>query len=378
MSTSLLDILKFIEDTYQSTIGTTQSAFNVIVGEIRAVAGIGALIYIFSRLAGQIMRSEPIDFFPYMRPFLIVMMIALAPSLCNVMDKMSMEFYNKNNARNTKLTAEIAKIEGKLDQAVRRKWEIKGQNPQVGIPVNPSDTGLLSFVKNAYSRLLQTISSQMEEWGDYLKAALLSLIQDILLILMQVAEACLYLISICYRLILRLAAPIVFCAAIFPGMTNALVDWFAKYINFCLMPFVASVVSTICFTINENYLNAYIANINAYIAGGGSATSDPTLMGLSYIGLLIICLVFYFQVPSLTSLFVTAGGVSMLIAGATSQLNRRAISPATSMGKNTAKAGLALGTMGAGAVGGAAIGAAGSIGRGLTSMRSGMRETART
>ena len=376
MNTSLLDILKFIEDTYQSTIGTTQSAFNGIVREIRAVAGVGALIYIFSRLAGQLMRSEPIDFFPYLRPFFIVMLIALAPSLCNVMDKVSMEFYNKNNARNTRLTAEIAKIEGKLDQAVKKKWEIKGQNPEVGIPTNTGG-GILSFVSNSYSRFMQAIGSQIEELGDYLKAALLSLIQDILLILMQVAEACLYLISICYRLILRLAAPIVFCSAIFPGMSNALVDWFAKYINFCLMPFVASVVTTICFTINENYLNAYIANINSYIAGGGSATMDPTLMGLSYIGLLIICLVFYFQVPSLTNLFVTAGGVSMLIAGASSQLNRRAINPATSFGKNTAKAGLAMGSIGAGAAGGAAIAGVGSMARGLTSMRSGMRESSK-
>ena len=74
----------------------------VILGVVRVVQGfvdkdlngggkaanfiIGALIYIFSRLVGQIMRGEPIDFLPMLRPFLIVMLIALVPSLCNVID----------------------------------------------------------------------------------------------------------------------------------------------------------------------------------------------------------------------------------------------------------------------------------------------------
>ena len=166
---------------------------------------------------------------------------------------------------------------------------------------------------------------------------------------MQVAEAALLLISVGYRIILRLAAPIAFACAIFPGMSSAMSEWFAKYINYSLMPFVASIVGKIAFAFTFKYLYAYTQYFDSYGLKTGADNTDPTLMGIAFIGLLCCCLVLFFQVPSLTNMFVTAGGVGAMVAGATSLLDRGS-QPIRSGAVTAGRGALLGGTMLAGGV----------------------------
>lgn len=346
-------ILKFVEDVYQKTLidPAYLGTYSQLNTTFRSVAGIGALVYIFSRLIGQIARGESIDFFPYMRPFMLVGFLALAPSLCDVIDDVGETLWNKNKGRNTQIYASIQRLETKVDAALRRKWELKANNPTVS---QTGNGGLGSYFAAALSNMSSLFADKFDEYGDFIKAWLLSVLQDFLMVLLQVAEACLYLMSICFRLVLRLAAPFAIVAAIFPGMSNALVEWIGKYINFTLMPFVASVVGTICYAISENYMTLYLASLTTY-SKTGAESADPTLMGIAYIGVLIVCLLLFFQVPSLTNLFVSIGGVGQLMQGAGSRL--------TSAGMGVARKGATAGKV-AGA--GACI-AGGGVAKGVAS-----------
>ena len=52
-----------------------------LIGVGRGIAGFGALCYISYRVWGHIARSEPIDFYPLLRPFAIGLAITLFPAV---------------------------------------------------------------------------------------------------------------------------------------------------------------------------------------------------------------------------------------------------------------------------------------------------------
>ena len=361
MNATLQTIVDLIWQQYTAVkAGIINDIFTSLSQQVRLVAGIGALVYIFSSMIGQIARGETIDFFPYLRPFLLVGMIALAPSLCDIMDKMGRDLYDASEQGNMDLSRRIEKQEDLMRQAVQTKHTKKANNPAVSI--TPAVvTGFGSFAGTA--PLLQdngnSFSDGFEELGSKIKAWLLSLIQDILLILMQIAEAALILISIGYRLILRVAAPIVFVAAIFPGMSGGMAEWFSKYINYTLMPFVATIVGKVAFKFTLEYLTQYTNSLNgSFTPGIGADAVDPTLMGIAFIGMLACCLVLFAQVPSLTQMFVTAGGVGAMVSGATGMLSRGA-DAAGSVVKPVVKGGAALTAMTTVGVAGYALGGIG-------------------
>jgi hypothetical protein len=59
---------------------------NTIEPYIRIVASMGALIFIFSRLIVQIANNQEIDFLPYLRPFLILLLIPFSAAICTAID----------------------------------------------------------------------------------------------------------------------------------------------------------------------------------------------------------------------------------------------------------------------------------------------------
>jgi hypothetical protein len=132
---------------------------------------------------------------------------------------------------------------------------------------------------------------------------------------MQIAECCLLLISISFRIVLRIGFPITVALSIFPGFTSSLAYWFGKYINFALLPAVAAMYSSIAFNLCDTYIGSY--DIETSMATMGVETQQPEFLGLAFIGLLFLSLIGYWQVPSMTAMLVNVGGVGTIVQGAT-------------------------------------------------------------
>lgn len=331
------DILKTLEQVYQSTLTSSNSAAEKIEVSIRAAAGIGALVYIFSRLIGQISRNEPIDFFPYLRPFLMVLLIASAPKMCDVMDAFGKKTVGLVNASNGDLYEKVKKNTEMIQKKIREKWDEIGTNPQRYKEIFGGD---LNEDREAFMGLGSVgvdFKIGFQRFTEEFKFQILSALQDILMAIMHLAEAILFLISICYRLILRMGAPIAFVLAIFPGFTQNIASWFGSYINYTLMPTVAALYSSIAFAASDAYLNAY--DPAAAVQSGGAEAQQPEYLGLAYIALLVMFLIGYFQVPSMTNMLVTVGGVGAMVQGATRMANQTIGSATSSVAKGTAGAG---------------------------------------
>ena len=305
----LFDAYKTLLGLYADMTASTMDITALIESKIRAVAGIGALVYIFSRLIPQVMRSESIDFFPYLRPFMLMVLIGLSPRICNGIDKLGESIRTAVERQNGTLYEKIAEQTKLLQQTVDAKWQEIGEHPELFRQVDPT------FDPDAFGSSLKL---SFAEYSEKFKYELLSYTQDILLALMQLAECILFLISFTYRLVLRMGAPIAIALAVFPGMTNNIAEWFGKYINYTLLPTVAAVYSSIAFKVTLKYLSYYDPKTIVLGNAGGAEAHTPEYMGLAFIGILVMCLIGYCQVPSMTNMLVTVGGVGAMVQGATS------------------------------------------------------------
>lgn len=305
----LFDAYKTLLGLYADMTASTMDITALIESKIRAVAGIGALVYIFSRLIGQVMRNEAIDFFPYLRPFMLMVLIGLSPRICNGIDKLGESIRTVVERQNGTLYEKIGEQTKLLQQTVDAKWQEIGEHPELFRQVDPS------FNPDAFGSSLKL---SVAEYSEKFKYELLSYTQDILLALMQLAECILFLISFTYRLVLRMGAPIAIALAVFPGMTGNIAEWFGKYINYTLLPTVAAVYSSIAFKVTLKYLSYYDPKTIVLGNAGGAEAHTPEYMGLAFIGILVMCLIGYCQVPSMTNMLVTVGGVGAMVQGATS------------------------------------------------------------
>ena len=305
----LFDAYKTLLGLYADMTASTMDITALIETKIRAVAGIGALVYIFSRLIGQVMRNEAIDFFPYLRPFMLMVLIGLSPRICNGIDKLGESIRTAVERQNGTLYDKIAQQTKLLQQTVDAKWQEIDDHPELFKEVDPS------FNPDAFGSSLKL---SFAEYSEKFKYELLSYTQDVLLALMQLAECVLFLISFTYRLVLRMGAPIAIALAVFPGMTNNIAEWFGKYINYTLLPTVAAVYSSIAFKVTLKYLSYYDPKTIVLGNAGGAEAHTPEYMGLAFIGILVMCLIGYCQVPSMTNMLVTVGGVGAMVQGATS------------------------------------------------------------
>lgn len=305
----LFDAYKTLLGLYADMTASTMDITALIESKVRAVAGIGALVYIFSRLIGQVMRNELTDFFPYLRPFMLMVLIGLSPRICNGIDKLGESIRTVVERQNGTLYEKIAEQTKMLQQTVDAKWQEIGEHPELFRQVDPT------FDPDAFGSSLKL---SFAEYSEKFKYELLSYTQDILLALMQLAECILFLISFTYRLVLRMGAPIAIALAVFPGMSNNIAEWFGKYINYTLLPTVAAVYSSIAFKVTLKYLSYYDPKTIVLGNVGGAEAHTPEYMGLAFIGILVMCLIGYCQVPSMTNMLVTVGGVGAMVQGATS------------------------------------------------------------
>jgi hypothetical protein len=224
-----------------------------------------------------------------------------------------------------------------IQKKIREKWDEIGTNPQRYKEIFGGD---LNEDREAFMGLGSVgvdFKIGFQRFSEEFKFQILSALQDILMAIMHLAEAILFLISICYRLVLRMGAPIAFVLAIFPGFTQNIASWFGSYINYTLMPTVAALYSSIAFAASDAYLNAY--DPAAAVQSGGAEAQQPEYLGLAYIALLVMFLIGYFQVPSMTNMLVTVGGVGAMVQGATRMANQTLGSAASSVAKGTAGAG---------------------------------------
>lgn len=259
----------------------------------RVIAGFAALTYIAFRVWRHIARAEPIDVFPLLRPFAIGLVIAFFPAFLGLMNGVL-----KPVATATK------QMGGDSRKAIRwhTRQEIlstQKEPPPGAIPGTQGNNQWQKYKQPDGQAGSQGSSSMLSRVFSFfsLKSYIKAAISEFVGILYAAAGLCIDTIRTFYLIILAILGPLVLGLSVFDGFQQSLSTWIARYINVYMWLPVANIFGAITGKILENMM-----------------TLDQDFYStVAYIIFMLISIVGYTTVPSVSSYIIHAGGKDTLL-----------------------------------------------------------------
>lgn len=310
----------------------------------RAIGGVGALIYISSKVWGHIARSEAIDVYPLLRPFLIGLCILLFPQLCQGLRGMTGAISHSTDSIRMDKSAEIDRLQTEKKRILDSKPENKDFATNDAYEQKLKDlagpTGMggigdrmsLSFNKIAYD-----VNQNFREW-----------MKNTLELFHVAARLLISVMSTFLLIVLSVLGPLTFGIAIFPGFGGGITKWLGNFITISLWVPVANVFGAMMATFQVQMLQSDVDRLNA---NAGVDSAD-----FGYLVFLCIAIVGYALIPKITEMLIAASGAS--------QMSSAFIGAATGAAAGAGAAAGVAGRAGASGVSGAATGMGGAIGMG--------------
>lgn len=259
----------------------------------RAIAGFAALAYIAFRVWRHIARAEPIDMFPLLRPFAIGIAITFFPFFLGLM-----------NGVLKPVVQVTAAMGGNSQKAILWHLQQEEQSAQKEPPSGavPGQAGNSQWQKyqqpdgQANSQGSSSVLSDVFSFFN-LKNYIEEGVSQVVSILYAAAGLCIDTIRTFYLIILAILGPLVLGLSVFDGFQQTLSTWIARYINVYMWLPVANIFAAITGKILENMI-----------------TMDQDFYStVAYIIFMLISIVGYTTVPSVSSYIIHAGGKDTLL-----------------------------------------------------------------
>lgn len=328
-----------------------------LIGIARGLAGFAALFYIANRVWKHLSNSEPIDFYPLFRPFVLGFCILNFPMVIAMI----------NGVMKPTVTGTAAMVDGS-NKAIETLLKLKEEalmktdkwNMYVGTTgggdrdrwykytydEDPGGEGWMAGIGN-------DIRFAAEKAGYNFRHTIKEWMSEVLKVLFEAAALCINTLRTFQLVVLSILGPLVFGFAVFDGFQHTLTVWLARYINIFLWLPIANIFGSIIGKIQENMIKIDLEQIGS--TGNTDVIFGPTETG--YLIFMIIGIVGYFTVPSVANYIVHAAGSGALqqkvngLAGAAAGGAISAVGGAASMGMGMA---LGAGSMARDAMGNAA------------------------
>jgi len=308
----------------------------------QAIAGFGTIFYIGFRVWKHIARAEAIDFFPLLRPFVLVLLIGffqpvvlgtLEGILQPTVTETAKMVDNQNAAVMNLISLQARMINGDTTQQfVLNPYDfgsVRGSDQYT----NPSGTTSGSSDSGGFwSSIGSGLKFMMSGLYNSLKVIFQFFLSLILQILYYAASLCIDTIRTFHLIVLAILGPLAFGFSCYDGLQNSLVHWLARYINIYLWLPIANIFGVILGKIQENMLRIDLAN----------GTSHFVQTEITYLIFLVIGIVGYFTVPGIANYIIHTHGPNPL-AQKISSLAQTAVSVAA-----TAATGVPVGGAGGG------------------------------
>lgn len=285
----------------------------------KGVAGLGALFYVALRVWQALSRAEPIDVFALLRPFAIGLCIMFFSTIVlGTINTVLSPFVSGTHAMLEDQVLDLNKLQEQKDKL---EYEAMLRNPEKAFMVSdeefdkkldelgwmPSD---ISVMAGMYlDRTEYKIEKAIKDW-----------FRNLLEILFQAAALVIDTIRTFFLIVLSILGPISFALSIWDGFQHTLSKWLARYISIYLWLPVSDLFSSMLARIQSLILEKDIENLT-------DPTFIPDTSNTVYIIFMIIGIVGYFTIPTVTSWIIETGGAGNFI---------RNIQRTTSMGANIA------------------------------------------
>lgn len=309
-----------------------------MAGVAKGIAGLGALFYVAYRVWQSLARAEPIDVFPMLRPFVIGLCIMFFPTVVlGTLNGVMSPIVKGTNGMLQEQTLDMKKYREQKDKL---EYEAMARNPETAYLV--SDEAFDKQIEElGFSPAdLATMTGMYLERGAYnLEKKVRDFFRSIMELLFEAAALIIDTLRTFFLVVLAILGPIAFAISVWDGFQSTLTQWVCRYVQVYLWLPVSDLFSTILARIQILMLQNDITELQ-----NNPAFSIDASNGV-YIVFLVIGIVGYFTIPTVSGWIIQAGGMG--------SYNRSINNMASLAGKRAAGA--------AGAVAGNAAGRAGHL-----------------
>ncbi|QHC84720.1 conjugal transfer protein [Empedobacter brevis] len=275
-----------------------------LAGDMAAVAkglaGLGALFYVALKVWQALSRAEPIDMYPLLRPFAVGLCIMFFPTI--VLGTINAVLSPVVTGTHAILEGQVLDLNKLQQQKDRLEYEAMVRNPETAYMVadeefdkkldelgwSPSDIGTMAGM-------------YMDRSAYQLKKIIKDWFRNLLEILFQAAALVIDTIRTFFLIVLSILGPIAFAISVWDGFQSTLTQWITRYVSVYLWLPVSDLFSSMLARIQSLILERDIAMLEdpAYI---------PDTSNTVYIIFMIIGIIGYLTIPTVTGWIIQAGG----------------------------------------------------------------------
>ena len=273
-----------------------------MAGIAKGIAGLGALFYVAYRVWQSLSRAEPIDVYPLLRPFVIGFCIMFFPTIVlgTINNVMSPVVKGCNQMLETQ-TFDMYEYSEKKDKL---EYEAMRRNPETAYLVD--NEVFDEKLKELGIWDMPEIAGMYMERGMYnMKKAIRNGFRELLEIIFQTAALAIDTIRTFFLIVLAILGPLAFAISVYDGFQATLTQWITRYISVYLWLPVSDLFSTILAKIQVLILQKDIEMLE-------NASYIPDNSNVVYIIFMLIGIIGYFTIPTVSNWIIQAGGMGNL------------------------------------------------------------------
>ena len=289
-----------------------------MAGVAKGIAGLGALFYVAAKVWQSLASAEPIDVYPLLRPFVIGFCIMFFPTfvLGTINSVMSPVVKGCNNMLETQ-TFDMNAYRAQKDKL---EYEAMVRNPEID-ELGWSAKDIATMGGMYMDRAAHNIKQSVRDW-----------FRELLELLFQSAALVIDTIRTFFLIVLAILGPIAFAISVYDGFQATLTQWITRYISVYLWLPVSDLFSSILARIQVLMLQKDIQEL-----------SDPNFVPDSsnsvYIIFMIIGIIGYFTIPTVSNWVIQAGGMGNMSRNINSAANKTGSGVGAVAGAATGNAG---------------------------------------
>lgn len=272
-----------------------------MAGVANGIAGLGALFFVALKVWEALSRAEPIDIYPLLRPFALGICIMFFPTIVLGTINAILRPVVKGTHRILEgQLLDLVDLQAKKDLLER---EAMLRNPETTYLVSdeefdkklgelgwsPSD--LVTMSGMYVEREMYGIGQSVKNW-----------FRELLEILFRAAALVIDTIRTFFLIVLSILGPIAFAISVWDGFQSTLTQWLSRYIGIYLWLPVADILSAMLARIQSLIIERDIGML-------ADPTFIPDTSNTVYIIFMIIGIIGYFTVPTVTGWIIQAGGM---------------------------------------------------------------------
>nr|WP_315161176.1 conjugative transposon protein TraJ [uncultured Flavobacterium sp.] len=266
----------------------------------KGVAGLRSLFYIAIKVWQALSRAEPIDVYPLLRPFALGLCIMFFPTMVlGTINAILSPIVQGTHAILENQVLDLNDLQTKKDLLER---EAMLRNPENAYLISNEEFDKKLEELGWSPSDLVTMSGMYMERGMYsIEQSVKNWFRELLEILFQAAALVIDTLRTFFLIVLSILGPIAFAISVWDGFQSTLTQWLTRYVSVYLWLPVADLFSSMLAKIQSLIIERDIEML-------ADPTFIPDTSNTVYVIFMIIGIVGYFTIPTVTGWIIQAGG----------------------------------------------------------------------